>query len=232
MTKFLKTIVLTILCTNCYSQDNISKAEEVFPKNLIKVNFLPLLVHTISFSFEREIAKKFSIELEGGYIFPLDKDQYAYHITDFDWSQYPLWASQGYLGRGSLRYYLLRKEHQNFIVFVGASFLFKYRFYNNKKFYDWSYRGTTNEEHYLQSEKNLVYAGEIQGGIRYYPSKHNHLILEASISIGYGEDYRTTDVINHYGKYNQLSPPFVPTRTEQVKPYLSFNPCLKIGYAF
>jgi hypothetical protein len=223
-------IVLALFCNNCYSQDSISKIKNRLPKNHIKFNFLPVFVHTISFSYEREIAKRFSIEFEGGYIFPFGPlnhfNGYRYHDTPS-----PLWASQGYLGRGSLRYFLIKD--QNFIFFAGVSFLYKYRNYNNKLFYETWYAGRSSDPKSLQSEKNIAYAGEVQGGVRiYFPSSGRHLLMEISLAIGYGKEDKTTYVIQSYGsRYpNKYYPQFNPI--EQTLAYFSFNPCFKLGYAF
>jgi hypothetical protein len=223
--------ILFIFCfANSFAQDS-TKHTSPFPKNNFKVNILSPFVHTVTASYERMVSKRWGIELEAGYIFPLSFTKYTYDpYSPFPGSPRPLWPSTGFLGRAGVRYYALTNEKADLLLFTGAGIIYKYRHYSNTYFYNWAKRESDYMEAVRQSQKNRAYAGELNFGVRYYPG-HKHLLMEASMGIDAGAQKRITDVYAYYTGSSIYIPPKLP-HIEETKFYFSINPCIKFGYTF
>jgi hypothetical protein len=220
-----------ILCfVNSYSQDSTTSLVSPFPKNNFKINILSPIVHTLTASYERMISKRWGIEVEGGYIFPLNFDKYTYNpFSPFSKEPHPLLPSTGYLGRIGARYYMYLSEKKGLLLFTGAGIIYKYRYYSNTYFYDWSHRESSYDRAVIQSQENKAYAGELNFGIRYHPG-HKHFLMEASMGVDAGSQHRVTDISLFYEGSHAY--PANSPHHEETKFYFSINPCIKLGYAF
>lgn len=233
-------VILTTIVFNSYAQDTLpKKAEFSFPKNNLKINTVSLLAHTIMVSYERMVLKRLGVETEAGYIFPLNFRKYNYNpYSPFSEDPRPFFPSTGVLGRAGLRYYFLVSEKTRFLLFTGAGFVYKYRYYGKTYFYDWAERQSSYDRAIEQSQKNHAYAGEWNFGLRYYPKKRifhgasKQMLVEASLGVNIGCQYRTTNIYAYYTGSNQYIPPNAPLHIEERKSYFTLNPCLKLGYAF
>lgn len=111
--------IISIALISSINQNQAIYAQEVFPKNIINVDLLRLIIPQYQFSFERIINNKFSAGLSIGYI--RKKDYY----TEFGSTIFYISKTSGYIFIPNFKFYVKQMAPKGFYVepFIIIKFL-------------------------------------------------------------------------------------------------------------